>query len=715
MKVGAGRTAFCCTSQGKAGQASFLRTTKMKNAAYPTLFSPLQVGTQVLKNRAIMGSMHLRLETLDRPLQRQAMFYAERAKEGVALMVTGGFAPCEEGLLEANGPLLTTPEHAHALRTITQAVHAEGGRILLQILHAGRYARLGSAVAPSAIASPLSRSGKDAAPRELTADEIETLIEDFARCAELAALAGFDGVEVMGSEGYLLNQFTVARTNRRNDAWGGNAENRQRLPVAIVRRIRQRLGADFLIMFRISALDLVEDGANAHEVIQLAQKIAAAGADILNTGIGWHEARVPTIAYLVPRAAWVFAAARIKRAVSIPVVASNRINTPEAAENVLAKGDADLVSMARPFLADPAFLSKARAGRADEINTCIACNQACLDYLFSDRPASCLVNPRAGRELTFSAIKPAAIRLRVAIVGAGLAGLSCAVTAAEQGHAVTLFEAEESIGGQINYARKIPAKQEFDELLRYYRRRLEVLSVRLQLGQRVTAGALLAAQFERIVIATGVLPRIPDIPGIDHPAVATYADVLSGRVLPGRRVVIIGAGGIGFDVAEFLCHPLSAEKSALTDAEKIAQFFAQWGVNTSVDAQGGLQAARAAEPQRQVTLVQRKPGKPGRTLGLTTGWALKMSLQKYDVKMLTDCRYEKIDGEGLHLTVNAQPQVLAADTIVLCAGQTSERSLFAELTAHGVAPLLIGGAQEAGELDALRAIDQGMRCALALA
>ncbi|MCK9989169.1 MAG: 2,4-dienoyl-CoA reductase (NADPH2) [Rugosibacter sp.] len=687
----------------------------MQNAAYPMLFSPLKVGTQVLKNRAIMGSMHLRLETLDRPLQRQAMFYAERAREGVALMVTGGFAPCEQGLLEAGGPLLATPEHAHALRTITQAVHAAGGRILLQILHAGRYARLGSAVAPSAIASPIHRAHQDATPRELTADEIETLIEDFVNCAELAALAGFDGVEVMGSEGYLLNQFTVTRTNWRNDAWGGSAENRQRLPVEIVRRMRQRLGVDFLIMFRISALDLVEDGANAHEVIQLAQKIAAAGADILDTGIGWHEARVPTIAYVVPRAAWVFAAARIKRAVPIPVVASNRINTPEVAENVLASGGADMVSMARPFLADPAFLAKAQAGRADEINTCIACNQACLDYIFSGRPASCLVNPRAGRELTFSEIKPATNRYRVAIAGAGVAGLSCAVTAAEQGHEVILFEAADSIGGQINYARQIPTKQEFNELLRYYRRRLEVLGVRLQLNHRVTAGELLAAQFDRIVVATGVSPRVPEIPGIGHPSVASYVDVLSGRVVPGQRVVIIGAGGIGFDVAEFLCHTAGEEKSALSGApEEIARFFAQWGVNASPDAQGGLQAVNALRPRRQVTLVQRKPGKPGRTLGLTTGWALKMGLQKYGVEMLVDCRYERIDGHGLHLTVNAQPQVLAADTIVLCAGQASERGLFADLTARGVMPALIGGAQEAGELDALRAIDQGMRCALAL-
>lgn len=684
----------------------------MSTSPFPTLFSPLKVGTQVLKNRAIMGSMHLRLETMDRPLQRQAMFYAERARHGVALMVTGGFSPSAEGLLEEGGPLLATSEQAGKLRGITEAVHAEGGRILLQILHAGRYARIPSPVAPSVIPSRISRS----IPRELTEAEIETTIDDFLRCAELAALAGFDGVEVMGSEGYLLNQFTVTRTNQRMDAWGGSVENRHRLPIEIVRRMRERMGPDFLIMFRISALDLVEGGADAHEVIQLAQAIEAAGADILNTGIGWHEARIPTISYVVPRAVWRFAAARIKRAVSIPVVSSNRINMPEVAESILASGDADLVSMARPFLADPAFMAKAEAGRADEINTCIACNQACLDYIFSDRPATCLVNPRAGQELTFSEIEPTSDRYRVAIVGAGVAGLSCAVTAAEEGHQVTLFEAAEGIGGQINYARQIPGKQEFDELLRYFRRRLEVLGVTVKLGCKVTVDQLVAGKaddkFDRFVVATGVQPRLPAIPGITHAKVASYVDVLSGRVVPGQRVVIIGAGGIGFDVAEFLCHS-STDVTAITP-DPVAEFFTQWGVNTSPDAHGGLQAAALASARRHITLVQRKPDKPGRTLGLTTGWALKMSLQRYGIEMLAGCQYEAIDDAGLHLTVNNQARVLAADTIVLCAGQESERRLFDALCMQGVRPAIIGGAEEAGELDALRAIDQGMRCALVL-
>lgn len=560
----------------------------MSSLPFPTLFSPLQVGAHVLKNRAIMGSMHLRLETMDRPLQRQAMFYAERARHGVALMVTGGFSPNVEGLLEKDGPLLATPEQAATLRGITEAVHAEGGRMLLQILHAGRYARIPSPVAPSAISSRINHN----IPRELTEAEIETTIEDFVRCAELAALAGFDGVEVMGSEGYLLNQFTVTRTNQRTDAWGGSVENRHRLPVEIVRRMRERLGVGFLIMFRISAIDLVEEGADAHEVAQLARAVEAAGADILNIGIGWHEARIPTIAFVVPRAAWRFAAARLKRVVNIPVVASNRINTPDVAEALLASGDADLVSMARPFLADPAFMHKAEHGRADEINTCIACNQACLDYIFSDRPATCLVNPRAGHELTFAEIKPSAGRRRIAVVGAGVAGLACAVTASEQGHCVTLFEAAETIGGQINYARQVPGKQEFNELLRYYRRRLEVLGVALRLGEKPDASRLVAGKFDRIVIATGVRPRVPDIPGITHASVVSYPEVFSGRVIPGQRVVVMGAGGIGFDLAEFLCHQ---PRDAQTARDPIQQFQNTWGVDVSPDAHGGLKAAALAQ------------------------------------------------------------------------------------------------------------------------
>lgn len=683
----------------------------MTTHPFPHLLSPLQAGAHTLPNRTLMGSMHTGIEHLDRPAQRLAAFYAERARGGAGLIATGGFAMNSEARLDEHGPMLVTPEQAEALRPIANAVHAEGGKIVLQVLHTGRYGKVANLVGASGIPSPINRR----VPRPLASEEVWRTIEDYVRCAELAMHAGFDGVEVMGSEGYFINQFTTTRCNDRTDEFGGSVENRHRLPVEIVRRTRERLGAKALVMYRISALDLVEGGAPADEIVALARSIEAAGADIINTGFGWHEAKVPTIAYLVPRAAFRAAGARIKRALRIPLILSNRINTPDVAEDIIASGDADMVSMARPFLADADFVRKAAAGRADAINTCIACNQACLDFIFNNKPTSCLVNPRAGRELEFAQMPPPAARRRVAVVGAGAAGLAFAVTAAERGHGVTLFEAAPQIGGQLNLARAVPGKSEFDELLRYFRTRIADLDVDLKVSARPSAADLAAGRFDCVVVATGVKPRQPDIAGIDHPKVIGYADLLSGRRGAGQRVAIIGAGGIGFDVAEYLLHDEADPAGALATPEAaVLKFHAEWGVDLANGSAGGLRPPRPASPSRSVTLLQRKPQKPGATLGLTTGWALRARLDQLGLKTIAGCSYERIDDAGLHLRVNGQPMVLEVDTVVVCAGQESESRLATELRAHGVEPAVIGGAQVAAELDALRAIDQGTRLAMTL-
>lgn len=669
--------------------------------SYANLLRPLDLGFTTLSSRAIMGSMHTRLETLDRAEERIARFYGDRARGGAALIVTGGFSPNGDGLLEPGGPELSKTQQLAEHRPITAAVHEAGGKLALQILHAGRYATHGASVAPSSLASPINPK----APRRMTEADIERTIEDYAVCAALAREAGYDGVEIMGSEGYLINEFTAPRTNDRTDDWGGSLENRLRFPVEIMKRVRARVGRDFIIIYRISSLDLVEGGLTADEIVAQAKAVEAAGATILNQGVGWHEARVPTIAQKVPRAVWTFAARRLKQAVSIPVIASNRISTPDIAERVLASGEADLVSMARPWLADSAFIAKTRAGKQDEINVCIACNQACLDYIFSGRVASCLVNPKAGRELEFDRPAPAA-RKRIAVVGGGPAGLACATAAAERGHQVTLFEAGSRIGGQLNLARNVPGKEEFDETLRYWRRMLDKHGVTLRLSTRADVAALKA--FDEVVVATGVTPRTPDIPGIASDKCVSYIDILSGKVRAGRRVAIIGAGGIGFDVAEFL----SSEPSSTVMAPD--HFLAEWGVDPSNGTKGGL--AKAADPviDRQIVMLQRRPGRMGRSLGVSTGWILRLALAKRRVAQLTGVTYRRIDQDGLHVTVGIEDKTLAVDTIVVCAGQSEERGLFDQLAAAGLKAHVIGGAAKAAELDAMRAIDDGTRLAFAL-
>jgi 2,4-dienoyl-CoA reductase (NADPH2) len=667
-------------------------------AFYPHLTKPLDLGFTTLPNRLLMGSMHVGLEEVDNGFERMAAFYAERARGGVSLIVTGGIAPNERARPMHGGAMLTTEEEASHHKIVTEAVHQAGGRIAMQILHFGRYSYQPSLVAPSALKAPINPF----TPHALTTAEVEETISDFVRCAGLAQFAGYDGVEVMGSEGYLINEFIAARTNQRDDEWGGAYENRIRFPVEIVRRIREKVGPEFIIIYRLSMLDLVEGGSTLEEVIQLAQAIEAAGATIINTGIGWHEARIPTIATKVPRAAFAWVTKKLKGHVSIPLVATNRINTPEVAEQLLADDYCDMVSMARPLLADPLFLRKAEQGRADEINTCIGCNQACLDHTFGGKLTSCLVNPRACHETEIIDAPVTQVK-RIAVVGAGPAGLSFATTAAKRGHSVTLFDAASEIGGQFNIAKQVPGKEEFYETLRYFGKQIELTGVQLKLNTKVSADDL--RDFDEVVLATGITPRVPPIPGVDHPKVLSYLDVLRDKKAVGKSVAIIGAGGIGFDVAEYLSH------SGTSPSLDPAKFFAEWGVDTSYQHVGGLTTPHLEAPARQLFLLQRKTSKVGDGLGKTTGWIHRTGLKNRQVHMIAGVSYDRIDDAGLHVTVNGEQKLIPVDNVVLCAGQEPKRDLQAGLEALGKTVHLIGGADVAAELDAKRAINQGTRLA----
>ncbi len=678
----------------------------MTAAHYPHLLAPLDLGFTTLRNRTLMGSMHTGLEEKPDGFERMAAYFAERARGGVGLMVTGGIGPNAEGGVYSGAAKLTTPEEAEKHRIVTAAVHEAGGKICLQILHAGRYAYSPKQVAPSAIQAPINPFK----PKELDEEGIEKQIADFVTCAQLAQSAGYDGVEIMGSEGYFINQFLAAHTNHRTDRWGGSYENRMRLAVEIVRRTREAVGPNFIIIFRLSMLDLVEGGSNWEEIVQLAKAIEQAGATIINTGIGWHEARIPTIATKVPRAAFSKVTAKLRGAVKIPLITTNRINTPEVAERVLAEGDADMVSMARPFLADPEFVNKAAAGRGDEINTCIGCNQACLDHTFGGKLTTCLVNPRACHETELNYL-PVTQAKRIAVVGAGPAGLAAATVAAERGHQVVLFDAHSEIGGQFNVAKRVPGKEEFYETLRYFGRKLQTTGVELCLNTRVDAAQLAAGGYDEIILATGIVPRLPAIPGVDHPSVLNYLDVLLARKPVGQRVAVIGAGGIGFDVSEFLVH-----QGVATSQDREA-FWKEWGIDGGLQARGGVAGIKPEPhaPARQVYLLQRKKTKVGDGLGKTTGWIHRTGLKNKQVQMLNSVDYLSIDDAGLHIRIaEGEPQVLPVDNVIICAGQDPLRELYDGLVEAGQSVHLIGGADVAAELDAKRAINQGSRLAAGL-
>jgi 2,4-dienoyl-CoA reductase (NADPH2) len=674
----------------------------MPHSTYPHMLAPLDLGFTSLKNRVLMGSMHTGLEEVADGHERMAAYFGERAKGGVGLIVTGGIGPNTEGGTHPNTKKLVSDEDIAGHRQITDAVHAHDGKICMQILHTGRYAYSPDQVAPSAIKAPINPF----TPRALTDEEIYKQIDDFVFTSVQAQKAGYDGVEIMGSEGYFLNQFIAARTNQREDDWGGSYENRIRLPIEVVRRVREAVGEKFIIIFRLSMLDLVDGGSTADEVIHLGKAIEKAGATIINTGIGWHEAQIPTIATKVPRAAFTWVTARFRKELSVPVITSNRINTPEVAEAVLARGDADMVSMARPFLADPDFVIKSQENRADEINTCIGCNQACLDHVFSGLMTSCLVNPRACHETELHIVATTAAK-KIAVVGAGPAGLSAATTAASRGHQVTLFDSAHEIGGQFNIAKQIPGKEEFYETLRYFQKQIEITGVNLQLNSRVSAEQLNNGGYDEVIIATGISPRTPQIEGINHPKVLNYLDVIGGKKPVGDKVAIIGAGGIGFDTAEYITH------SGESTSTNIPAFMKEWGIDMTFGSRSGIEGIEAQpEPSpREVYLLQRKTTRVGKGLGKTTGWIHRAGLAMKGVRMMPGCDYSHIDDEGLHMTVGDDPQVLPVDTVIICAGQDPLRELVdgLELPHH-----LIGGADEAGELDAKRAIDQGTRLAAAM-
>mmetsp|Transcript_34326 Transcript_34326/g.49894 ORF Transcript_34326/g.49894 Transcript_34326/m.49894 type:complete len:766 (+) Transcript_34326:35-2332(+) len=699
---------------------------------YPNLLAPLELGHTTLRNRVLMGSMHTGLEEASglfttAKLDEMAVFYAERAKGMVGLIVTGGISPNNAGKGYFGAAKMSTGAEAERHKVVTNAVHEHGGKIAMQILHTGRYAYHFNPVSASAIKSPIGWYK----PKALSSTEVENTIDDFVRCSELAKSAGYDGVEIMGSEGYFINQFIVSRTNKRTDKWGGSYENRIRLPIEVVKRVRQAVGKDFIIIYRLSMLDLVEGGSSWPEVVELAHKIEAAGASIINTGIGWHEARVPTIATMVPRGAFTWVTEKLKKEVSIPLCTTNRINMPAVAESVLASGAADMISMARPFLADPHFVKKAMENRSDEINTCIGCNQACLDHIFVSKRASCLVNPIAAHETTLKLALVAASKVqRIAVVGAGPAGLAFSTAAAKRGHLVTLFDKESEIGGQFNMAKLVPGKEEFYETLRYFKKQLELNKVSVQLGKSVQESDL--KEFDSVVVATGVLPRNVRIPRREGDSgrvnVVSYVDVLKGGAHVGNRVAVIGAGGIGFDVSDFLTHPHTAHEgvrdaTVMTSVDSVAvnDFLTEWGIDHEVSAAGGLVPKGSSKTAllqvpRKVYLLQRKEGKLGGGLGKTTGWIHRTTMKKREVEELSGCSYIEINDEGLVIERKKKQQTLPVDTVVICAGQESLKSLYSALTTKENSTkkqklFLIGGAQEAGELDAKRAIDQGTRLA----